>query len=267
MKKPGLLLMCLPLLLASCTTERRPRASVVSIPTSQGGSSLESSSVKASVDYGDDPTSVYEREGAQLVTRYNLSKDVCHIKYLDMENGYWPGPDFKLYDSESYANVDVIGQEDIGATVRGFSSGMVARGYDGTGEYLDGRNLKGMTGTFSFDVKFTGEVCRHPGEAYFRIVFFAKDNLDAITGYALIVAYPCGEPVEATDPNADIEYPELSEREPGPVWLDWTAEVVCEGVHFPKVEGLYQRVDPDRVEAALDIMIENAKGHYFQKAD
>ncbi|MEE5995751.1 MAG: hypothetical protein V3G53_04295 [Candidatus Enteromonas sp.] len=268
MKKPGLLLMCLPLLLASCATERKPRASVVSIPvSSQGGSSLESSSVKASVDYGDDPTSVYEREDAQLVTRYNLSKDVCHIKYLDMENGYWPGPDFKLYDSESYANVDVIGQEDIGATVRGFSSGMVARGYDGTGEYLDGRNLKGMTGTFSFDVKFTGEVCRHPGEAYFRIVFFAKDNLDAITGYALIVAYPCGEPVEATDPNADIEYPELSEREPGPVWLDWTAEVVCEGVHFPKVEGLYQRVDPDRVEAALDIMIENAKGHYFQKAN
>ncbi len=271
MKKPGLLLMCLPLLLASCATERRPWASVVSIPTSQGGSSLESSSVKASVDYGDDPTSVYEREDAHLVeytNRIHCKTVTKHLTRLIYDRNYDDfGPEFMLHDGDSWVNIDVVGEDGIGATVRSFENRLRVKGYGGTGEFLDGTDIKGVDGGQYFGVLYFNEICRHPCEAFFRITFVAKDNLEAITGYALVVAHPCDEPVEATDPDADIEYPDILEREPGPVWLDWTAEVVCEGVHFPKVEGLYQRVDPNRVEAALDIMIENAKGHYFQKAN
>jgi hypothetical protein len=271
MKKPGLLLMCLALLLASCATERRPWASVVSIPTSQGGSSLESSSVKASVDYGDDPTSVYEREDAHLVeytNRIHCKTVTKHLTRLIYDRNYDDfGPEFMLHDGDSWVNNDVVGEDGIGATVRSFENCLRVKGYGGTGEFLDGTDIKGVDGGQYFGVLYFNEICRHPCEAFFRITFVAKDNLEAITGYALVVAHPCGEPVEATDPDADIEYPDILEREPGPVWLDWTAEVVCEGVHFPKVEGLYQRVDPNRVEAALDIMIENAKGHYFQKAN
>ena len=271
MKKPGLLLMCLPLLLSSCTTARQRKISLGSVAAGSSKSVPEAgSSAGTSHDFGSDPTSIYEREEKQLVkntTSIHSKSDVEHLTRI-IYDGYGEfGPEFRLCDDNSWANIDVIGDKDIGATVRSFENSLRVKGYGGTGDFLDGTNIKGVDGGWYFAVLYANEICRHPCEAFFKITFFAKDNLEAITGYALAVAYPCGEPVEATDPNADIRYPELSERAPGPVWLDWKAEVVCEGVHFPKVEGLYQRVDPDRVEAALDIMVENAKGHYFQKAN
>lgn len=269
MKKMRILLMCLPLLLSSCTTARQRKISLGSVAAGSSKSGPKAgSSAWTSHDFGSDPTSIYEREEKQLIDSTPLKGDTVHIPDLVMEDYCWEGPVFMLKDDDSYVNVDTVGQEDTGASVRGLSSGRIIRAYDGwTGEPLDGRSFKGIPGIQPLSVRFSGEITRHPSEAFIRLVYVAQDNLEAITGYALIAAYPCGEPVEATDPNADIRYPELSERAPGPVWLDWKAEVVCEGVHFPKVEGLYQMVDPDRVEAALDIMIENAKGHYFQKAN
>ena len=52
----------------------------------------------------------------------------------------------------------------------------------------------------------------------------------------------------------------------GPVWLTWKGEEAAEGIFFPKVEGMYQDVGINRVNAALDIMYENARGRYFIKA-
>lgn len=273
MKRCGLFMAIAALALSSCDVVTHGQVSLGSanysavseVRSSKSGRGTSSGfgHSMTSYDLVDDPTSIYAREDKQLITNSSFRGDVWHIRNLVTNSFSSMWFRFTLHGEESYANVIVVGQTNTGATVRGFSSGVVARGYGGTGEYLDGRNLEGVEGGGFFYVTLTGQACRHPSEAFFRITFFAKDNLEAITGYALVVAYPCGEPVEATDPNADIESPDLSEREPGPVWLDWTVGVVCEGVHFPKVEGLYQRIDPNRVNAALDMMIENAKGRYF----
>lgn len=140
MKKPGLLLMCLPLLLSSCTTARQRKISLGSGAVGSSKSVPEaSSSAWTSHDFGSDPTSIYEREEKQLIDSTPLKGDTVHIPDLVMEDYCWEGPVFMLKDDDSYVNVDTVGQEDTGASVRGLSSGRIIRAYDGwTGEPLDG---------------------------------------------------------------------------------------------------------------------------------
>ena len=57
MKKPGLLLMCLPLLLSSCATARQHKISLGSVAAGSSKSGPKAgSSVRTSHDFGSDPT-------------------------------------------------------------------------------------------------------------------------------------------------------------------------------------------------------------------
>jgi hypothetical protein len=95
------------------------------------------------------------------------------------------------------------------------------------------------------------------------MIAHSMENLDIVVGYAMVAVFPIGEPVEATSEEAGLNSDAI---EPGLVYLDWKAEVVCDGVSFPKINGEYQSVDINRVNAELDIIEANAKGRYFVKA-
>ena len=275
MKRCGLFMAIAALALSSCDVVTHRRVSLgsadysavseVRSSKSRRGTSSSLGHSMTSYNFGNDPTSVYEREEKELLNFYEDQFHSSHVSY----DSFALGQIAYLRDADSWANVEVIGQKDIAASMRGLNMLSVQYAY---GDYenripLEGRKFKGAYGAGFLYTQYSSGAYRDPAEAFVRVVFVGKDNIEAITGYALFVVYPCGGPLEASDPDSGIVYSSLEAPEPGPVWLDWKAEVVCEGVHFPKVEGLYQRVDPDRVEAALDIMIENAKGHYFQKAN
>lgn len=257
---------CLPLLVSSCTTERTRALSVASAMSSRESVTPISTSNISSRNFGTDPTSVYEREEADLIRGVNNTTPYYVRTLSNVTDGLF-GPAVSCKDGSAWANVKVEGDERFSAGIKGQENFQIAHAYNDykNGALLDGRHFEGAPGDWPFYVYITEDLCRNPSEAFVRVVFVAKDNLDAITGYALAVVYPTGEPIDAKDPESKIIYPDVEEREPGPVWLYWKSECVYEGVRFPKVEGLYQRIDPDRVEAALDIMVEKAKGHYFAK--
>ena len=156
----------------------------------------------------------------------------------------------------------------ITAGVKGISSLNIAPSYDDVdcGFLLDGRKFPGLGGEKRICAYIPGKACRNPDEAFIRFISHPKDNLGAINGYALAVVHPIGDPVEASSEEASLYHGEDERIRPGLVWLDWKAEAVGDGVSFPKVNGEYQDIDANRVNAALDIMCENAKGHYFSKA-
>lgn len=266
MRKRLSFLACLPLVISSCTTERTRALSRTSSTSGQESYSSINSSKLSSRDFGTDPTSIYEREETDLIRGVNNATSFYVRTLSNVTDGLF-GPAVSCKDGNAWANVKVEGDERFSAGIKGQENFQIAHAYDDyqNGALLDGRHFEGAPGDWPFYVYITEDLCRNPSEAFIRVVFVAKDNLDAITGYALAVVYPTGESIDAKDPESKIIYPDIDDREPGPVWLYWKSESVCEGIRFPKVEGLYQKIDPERVEAALDIMIENAKGHYFTK--
>ncbi len=76
-----------------------------------------------------------------------------------------------------------------------------------------------MPGDCLFEIGTPEEACRNPKEAYFKIVFVAKEDITKITGYALAVVYPFGDSVEARSEDAPLKTP-FEERNPGSVWLN-----------------------------------------------
>ena len=259
MKKSKLSLL-LPLLLASCVTDSGKEES--------GFASAESSeiSLSSSYDFGSDPTSTYQRESADFIIVNRFDYRVTRLR-PNGDRGLW-GPSIGLHFGDSWVDVEVIGQEDITAGVKGSSSTIIGHAYN---DYyndilLDGREFPGVDGEWAIYAYIPEKACRNPGEAFIRFISHPKDNLDAINGYALLAVYPTGDPVDATSEEASIYHEEYESIALGSVWLDWKAEPVGDGVSFPKVNGEYQDIDINRVNAALDIMCENAKGHYFSKA-
>ena len=259
MKKSKLSLL-VPLLLTSCVIGTEPEKSIFE---STGSSEAL---VSSSFDFGSDPTSTYQRESADFITVNRFDYRVT-ILQPNGHSGLW-GPSIGLRFGDSWVDVKVVGQEDITAGVKGSSSRMPAHAYNDYDNdiLLDGREFPGVDGEWAMNAYIPEKACRNPGEAFIRFISHPKDNLDAINGYALVAVYPTGDSVDATSEEASIYHEEYESIAPGPVWLDWKAEAVGDGISFPKVNGEYQDIDINRVNAALDIMCENAKGHYFSKA-
>ncbi len=258
MKKSKLSLL-VPLLLTSCVIGTEPEKSIFE---STGSSEAL---VSSSFDFGSDPTSTYQRESADFITVNRFDYRVT-ILQPNGHSGLW-GPSIGLRFGDSWVDVKVVGQEDITAGVKGSSSRMPAHAYNDYDNdiLLDGREFPGVDGEWAMNAYIPEKACRNPGEAFIRFISHPKDNLDAINGYALVAVYPTGDSVDATSEEASIYHEEYESIAPGPVWLDWNVKAVGDGVSFPKVNGEYQDIDINRVNAALDIMCENAKGRYFSK--
>lgn len=261
MKKGKLSLLLPPLLLASCVTDSGKEES--------GFASASSSeiSLSSSYDFGSDPTSTYQRESAEFISILDRFDYRVTILLPNGDRGLW-GPSIGLHFGDSWVDVEVVGQEDITAGVKGSSTRMPAHAYNDYDNdiLLDGREFPGVDGEWTMNAYIPEKACRNPGEAFIRFISHPKDNLDAINGYALVAVYPTGDPVDATSEEASVYHEEYESIAPGPVWLDWNVKAVGDGVSFPKVNGEYQDIDVNRVNAALDIMCENARGHYFNKA-
>ena len=264
MKKNKLsLLLLLPLLLASCVAGINQDGS--------GFASTEPSKsfASSSFDFGSDPTSAYQRGNAEFVTTSFPDATFRVPELLSNNNKWLTGPYRDVHFGDScWVDVEVVGQEDITAGVKGISSLTVAPAYDDPdcAILLDGRKFPGLGGKSRICAYIPENACRNPGEAFIRFISHPKDDLEAINGYALAVVYPVGAPVDAASEEASLAHKTDERIASGPVWLDWKAEAVGDGISFPKVNGEYQSVDVNRVNAALDIMCENAKGHYFSKA-
>ena len=258
MKKNKLPLLFLPLLLASCVVgESDP-------PSTQSSGPL----VSSSFNFGSDPTSVYQRGNAVFVTTSFPDATFRVPELLPNNNKWLTGPYIDVHFGDScWVDVEVVGQEDITAGVKGISSFAIAPAYDDPdcGILLDGRKFPGLGGKSRICAYIPENACRNPGEAFIRFISHPKDDLEAINGYALAVVYPVGAPVDAASEEASLAHKTDERIASGPVWLDWKAEAVGDGISFPKVNGEYQKIDVNRVNAALDIMCENAKGHYFSK--
>ena len=264
MRKNKLKLFILPLLLSSCITRAVTKKSI--IPSESNVSSFSSfSSVARSVGFGSDPTSIYQREYAPFVSQiYKNPYRVSHF-YPGGANQLW-GPQFSFSVEECWIDVELVGQRDMTAGVKGENSHIPERAYhDYDNVPLDGREFPGVSGYWLLSAYVCQEACQNPDECFIRVISHAADNIKAITGYSLLVVYPFGEPVDATSEESGVRNAELM-GVTGPVYLNWKGEEVPGGVFFPKVEGLYQNIDINRVNAALDIMYENAKGRYFAKA-
>ena len=260
MKKNKLSLLLLPLLLASCIVDSgKEGSSFVSAEPSEA-------SLSSSFDFGSEPTSLYQKEDASFIN--GLDRVPYRVRLL-RENGdrILFGPTIGFTFGDSWVDVELVGQKDITAGVKGLSSLVLGHAYGDYSNdiYLDGRKFPGVNGEGYIYAYIPENACRNPDECFIRLISHPKDNLDAINGYALAVVYPVGEPVEVMSEEAGFESIELEGKKPGLVWLDWKAEAVGDGISFPKVNGEYQSVDVNRVNAALDIMCENAKGHYFSK--
>ncbi len=260
MKKSKLSLLLLPLLLTSCVIGTEPEKSIFE---STGSSEAL---VSSSFDFGSDPTSTYQRESADFITVNRFDYRVT-ILQPNGHSGLW-GPSIGLRFGDSWVDVEVVGQEDITVGVKGPESRMAGHAYNDWSNdiLLDGRKFPGVDGEWTMNAYIPEKACRNPGEAFIRLISHPKDNLDAINGYALVAVYPTGDSVDATSEEASIYHEEYESIAPGPVWLDWNVKAVGDGVSFPKVNGEYQNIDINRVNAALDIMCENARGHYFNKA-
>lgn len=260
MKKSKLSLLLLPLLLTSCVTDSGKEES--------GFASAESSeiSLSSSYDFGSDPTSTYQRESTEFISILDLYGYRVTQLLPNGDERLW-GPSIGLHFGDSWVDVEVVGQEDIAAGVKGPESRMTGHAYNDWSNdiLLDGRKFPGVDGERAMNAYIPGKACRNPDEAFIRFISHPKDNLNVINGYALAVVHPIGDPVDAASEEASLYHREDEVIRSGPVWLDWKAEPVGDGISFPKVNGEYQDIDINRVNAALDIMCENAKGHYFSK--
>ena len=260
MRKDKLFLMLLPLLLASCIVDSGKEGS------SFASAEPSEASISGSFDFGSDPTSMYVQENSKLIP--GTRGDIYHVRDL-VENGSRSllGPVISIAFGDSWVDVEVVGQEDITAGVKGDNTFAIVPAYYDVdcGILLDGRKFPGLDGNLGLHAYIPENACRNPSEAFIRFISHPKDDLDAINGYALAVVYPVGEPVEVTSEEAGFSSEELEGKKPGFVWLNWVYETVCAGISFPKVNGEYQDIDINRVNASLDIMCENAKGHYFRK--
>ena len=258
MKKNKLPLLFLPLLLASCVVGASDSSSIgTSEPL-----------VSSSFDFGSDPTSAYQRGNAEFVTSSFPDATFRVPELLPNNNKWLLGPYIDVHFGDScWVDVEVVGQEDITTGVKGLSSFAIAPAYDDPdcAILLDGRKFPGLGGKSRICAYIPENACRNPGEAFIRFISHPKDDLEAINGYALAVVYPVGAPVDAASEEASLAHKTDERIASGPVWLDWKAEGVGNGVSLPKVNGEYQSIDVNRVNAALDIMCENAKGHYFSK--
>ena len=265
MKKCKLKLLLLPLLLASCSKVIRTSGSMASSEQPPSLSAKSSSSVHSSIDFGSDPTGVYSRENGPFIS--GVSENPYRVSYFRPSNNHflW-GPQFLFSVEECWIDVELVGQRDMTAGVKGENSHIPERAYhDYDNVPLDGREFPGVSGYWLLSAYVCQEACQNPDECFIRVISHAADNIKAITGYSLLVVYPFGEPVDATSEESGVRNAELM-GVTGPVYLNWKGEEVPGGVFFPKVEGLYQNIDINRVNAALDIMYENAKGRYFAKA-
>lgn len=262
------------LLLASCSKES-PQAffsSSVSWPSSK--SEKTSSSQKA--DYGPDPTGVYQRDSYQFVVE--CTNSICTNPYtydrlmIDYDHLHF-GPPIKLNRPDSWVNVKIEGQENAYSGIRGSNTGYPTHAYGDwqNGEELFGREFKGVGGDWELPLALPEKSCLNPDEVFMRLVFVSKEDVNTIIGYALAVGYPIGDPVEADDPELDLygyyenSNPDRRVPKHALAWITWKLEAVGDGVFFPKVNDEFQKVEEARVEAALDIMVENARGHYFTK--
>lgn len=262
MKKNKLSLLLLPLLLASCVIGTDPEES---ISDSAGSSDALASS---SYDFGSDPTSVYQRENGRTITVSFPDGEYRVTELRPNGDRGLLGPYIDIHFGDSWVDVELVGQEDITAGVKGINTFTISHAYNDWSNdiLLDGREFPGLGGESRLCAYIPGKACRNPGEAFIRFISHPKDNLDVINGYALVAVFPFGDSIDAASEEASLYHDEYERIAPGPVWLYWKAEPVGDGVSFPKVNGEYQDIDVNRVNAALDIMCENAKGHYFSKA-
>ena len=123
MKKNKLSLFLLPLLLTSCVTDSGKEES--------GFASAESSeiSLSSSYDFGSDPTSTYQRESAEFISILDRFDYRVTILLPNGDRGLW-GPSIGLHFGDSWVDVEVVGQEDITAGVKGSSTRMPAHAYN-----------------------------------------------------------------------------------------------------------------------------------------
>lgn len=275
MKKNHFLFAIIPaLLLASCGKDI-PQPSISSGVSSLSSKSLETSSSQK-IDYGPDPTGVYQRESYPFIIE--CTNSICQNPYtyerlmIDYDHLYF-GPPIQLNRPDSWVNVKVEGQENAYSGIRGPNTGMPTHGYADwqNGEELFGREFKGVGGDWELPLALPETSCLNPDEVFMRLVFVSKEDINTIIGYALAVGYPIGDPVQADDPELDL-YGYYSNSNPNRrvpsralAWITWKLEAVGDGVFFPKVNDEFQKVEEARVEAALDIMVENARGHYFTR--
>lgn len=266
------------LLLASCSKDS-PQASFSS-SASKTSSKPEEASSSQKIDYGPDPTGVYQHESQPVISESTYNGCTNPYTYeglmIDYDHLYY-GPYIKLNRPDSWVNVKIEGQENAYSGIRGPNTGIPTHGYGDwqNGEELFGREFKGVDGNWDLPLALPETSCLNPDEVFMRLVFVSKEDINTIIGYALAVGYPIGDPVEADDPELDLygyyrnSNPTANQDRRVPqhalAWITWKLEAVGDGVFFPKVNDEFQKVEEARVEAALDIMVENARGHYFTK--
>ena len=278
MKKNYFLFAIIPVLLLTSCGKDTPQPSINSSVSSLSSKSLETSSSQK-IDYGPDPTGVYQRESYPFIVE--CTNSICQNPYtyerlmIDYERWHL-GPPIQLNRPDSWVNVKIEGQENAYSGIRGPNTTIHTHGYADwqNGEELFGREFKGVGGDWELPLALPETSCLNPDEVFMRLVFVSKEDINTIIGYALAVGYPIGDPVEADDPELDL-YGYWGEHNPvntyirEPVhalaWITWKLEAVSDGVFFPKVNDEFQKIEEGRVEAALDIMVENARGHYFTK--
>ena len=221
MKKNKLSLLLLPLLLTSCIVVTEPEKSISDSVGSLGAL------VSSSFDFGSDPISIYVQENSKLIP--GTRGDIYHVRDL-IENGSRSllGPVIPIAFGDSWVDVEVVGQEDITAGVKGDNTFAIVPAYYDVdcGILLDGRKFPGLDGNLGLHAYIPENACRNPSEAFIRFISHPKDDLDAINGYALAVVYPLGEPVEVTSEEAGFSSEELEGKKPGFVWLNWVYETV-----------------------------------------
>ena len=206
MKKGFSIFLLATMLVASCTP------AIETSSSSRSKMPKRSSSISSSVDFrrfGDDPTSIYTREERELAVSPKAVNTVA-IKYLtDATRSDSNSIYVSLHDENAWANVDVVSQNGIIASVRGLESAKFFYPYydESAGGPLTGTSFKGMPGDYLFEIGIPEEACRNPKEAYFKIVFVAKEDITRITGYALAVVYPFGDSVEARSEDAPLKTP------------------------------------------------------------
>ena len=160
MKKNKLSLMFLPLLLASCIVDSGIEESA---SLSTGSSETVASS---SFDFGSDPTSAYQRGNAEFVTTSFPDATFRVPELLPNNNKWLLGPYIDVHFGDScWVDVEVVGQEDITAGVKGISSFAIATAYGDPdcGILLDGRKFPGLGGKSRICAYIPENACRNPG--------------------------------------------------------------------------------------------------------
>ncbi|MEE3442712.1 MAG: hypothetical protein VZR77_02720 [Candidatus Enteromonas sp.] len=118
MRKNKLKLFILPLLLASCSKVIRTSGSMAFSEQPPSLSAKSSSSVHSSIDFGSDPTGVYSRENGPFIS--GVSENPYRVSYFRPSNNHflW-GPQFLFSVEECWIDVELVGQKDITAGVKG----------------------------------------------------------------------------------------------------------------------------------------------------